>query len=117
MELSVVFECDDGTLSEDNPLSKWAPIQMEASETMGKSFAVGQHTKTRMKEAGFLNVKEHKFKLPVGPWSSDKKMKEIGTWNLFFFLRDTEGFCMYLLGKVMGVSILIVHFHNRADEK
>jgi hypothetical protein len=104
-ELSVKFDCDDGTLTEDNPLSKWAPIQIEASEKIGKSFVVSTFTKERMKDAGYVNVKEHKFKLPAGPWSSDKKMKEIGSWNLFFFLRDTEGFCIYLLGKVMGVSV------------
>jgi len=111
MELSVIFDCDDGTLSEDNPLTKWAPIQIEASETMGKSFVVGLHTKARLQETGFTDIKEHKFKLPVGPWSSDKKMKEIGTWNLFFFLRDTEGFCVYLLGKVMGWEHTSVQAH------
>jgi hypothetical protein len=74
---------------------------------MGKSFVVSTFTKERMKAAGYVGVKEHKFKLPAGPWSSDKKMKEIGSWNLFFFLRDTEGFCIYLLGKVMGVSVLL----------
>jgi hypothetical protein len=105
-ELSVKFECDDGTLTTDNPLSMWAPIQIEASEKMGKSFVVSTFTKERMKQAGYVDVREHKFKLPVGPWSSDRKMKEIGSWNMFFFLRDTEGFCIYLLGKVMGVSIL-----------
>jgi len=51
-------------------------------------------------------VREHKFKLIVGTWSSDKKMKEIGNWNLFVFLQDAEAFCNYLLGKVMGASIL-----------
>jgi SAM-dependent methyltransferase len=113
MELSVIFECDDGSLSDDNPLRKWAPLQIEASETMGKTFRVGEYTKSRLKAAGYVDVKEHKFKLPVGPWSSDKKMKEIGNWNLYFFLRDTEGFCVYLLGKVMGVSR---SFFSRGDK-
>lgn len=104
MELSVVFESDDGTMTEESPLYKWGPQQLEASERVGKSFTVGKYTKTRFQEVGFVDVREHKFKLPVGPWSSDKRMKEIGTWNLFFFLRDTEAFCVYLLGRVMGVS-------------
>lgn len=94
-------------MAEDNPLIMWAPIQIEASEKTGKSFVVSTFTKERIKAAGFVDVREHNFKLPVGPWSSDKRMKEIGSWNLFFFLRDTEGFCIYLLGKVMGVRSLI----------
>lgn len=61
-----------------------------------------------MIDAGYVDVRERMFKLPMGPWSSNKKMKEIGSWNLFFFLRDTEGFCIYLLGKIMGVSKLSI---------
>ena len=72
---------------------------------MGKSLVVQEHIKGRLEKAGFTDIKEHKLKLPVGPWSSDKRLKEIGTWNLYFFLRDTEGFCVYLLGRVMGVSL------------
>jgi hypothetical protein len=105
LELSVFFESDDGTLSDDNPLKKWGPTQLAASEKLGKTFAVYEHVKRRIVEAGFVDVREHKFKLPVGPWSSDKKMKDIGNWNMFFFSRDTEAFCIYLLGKVMGVSV------------
>jgi hypothetical protein len=71
MELTVFFECDDGTLSEDNPLSKWGPIQLAATGKLGKTFAVYQHVKNRIIEAAFVDVTEHKFKLPFGPWSSD----------------------------------------------
>jgi hypothetical protein len=110
LELSVFFESDDGTLSDDNPLKKWGPVQLAASERMGKTFAVYEHVKRRIVEAGFVDVREHKFKLPVGPWSSDKKMKDIGNWNMFFFLRDTEAFCIFLLGKVMGVSVSLYWF-------
>lgn len=69
---------------------------------MGKSFGVYETVKRDIIAAGFEDVQEHKFKLPVGPWSSDKKMKEIGLWNLFFFLKDIEGFTLYLLCKFMG---------------
>lgn len=106
MELSVKFECDDGTLTKDDPLTKWAPIQIEASERTVKTFVVSPFIKERLKDAGYVDVREHKYKLPVGPWSSDKRMREIGSWNMFFFLRDTEGFCIYLLGKIMGVRII-----------
>jgi hypothetical protein len=58
-----------------------------------------------IQEAGFVDVREHKFKLPIGPWSSDPKMKELGLWNLLFFLQDIEGFCLFMCAKVMGVSI------------
>lgn len=78
MDLSVVFESDDGTLSEDNILHGWGKIFVEAGERMGKTFEIHKYAQKYMSEAGFVDVKEHKFKLPVGPWSSDPKMKELG---------------------------------------
>lgn len=78
---------------------------MEAAKRMGKPFGIYETLKRDIIAAGFEGVQEHKFKLPVGPWSSDKKMKEIGLWNLFFFLKDIEGFTLYLLCKFMGVCL------------
>ncbi|KAI1988284.1 hypothetical protein LOZ53_003774 [Ophidiomyces ophidiicola] len=42
-----------------------------------------------MEDAGFTNVTEVKFKLPVGAWSSDKRMKELGQWNLLHCIVHT----------------------------
>ena len=108
MDLSVVFESDDGTVSEDHILHGWGKIFVEAGEKMGKTFEIGKHARKYISEAGFVDVKENTFKLPVGPWSSDQKMKDIGWWNLLIFLGDTEALCLFLLSKVMGVSRLLV---------
>jgi hypothetical protein len=80
MDLSVMFESDDGTIAEDSILHGWGPRVLEAGRLMGKSMEVGQYTKQRIQEAGFVDVREQKFKLPIGPWSSDPKMKELGLW-------------------------------------
>jgi hypothetical protein len=100
-----MFESDDGTIAEDSILHGRGPRVLEAGRLMGKTMEVVQYAKQRIQEAGFVDVREHKFKLPIGPWSSDPKMKELGLWNLLFFLQDIEGFCLIMCAKVMGVSI------------
>jgi hypothetical protein len=52
LELSVVFECDGGTLSPESPLSKWRPIQLSAGEKMGKSLAIHNVSQNNIIEAG-----------------------------------------------------------------
>lgn len=41
---------------------------------------------------------------PIGGWSSDPKMKDIGRWNLLQFTQGVEGFVLFLLKDVLKVS-------------
>jgi hypothetical protein len=105
MDFSAVFESDDGTVNEQNILWHWGKLASDAGKIMGKTFEVYGHIKENMIKTGFVDVKEHKFKLPVGPWSSDEKMKELGRWNLLFFLQDIEAMCLFILARLMQVRI------------
>jgi hypothetical protein len=42
--------------------------------------------------------------MPVGPWSQDKKLKEVGRWHLLECYEGIEGWSMALLTRLMGVS-------------
>lgn len=103
-DLTPTFESDDGTLAPDSPLSRWGPLGIAASEKMGKTFDIYPTTRSSLEHAGFFDVVEHNFKIPVGPWSSDKRLKLIGEWNRFFLTQDIEGIWLCLLTKFMGWS-------------
>jgi hypothetical protein len=105
MDFSAKFESDDGTVNEENILWHWGKLATDAGNIMGKTFEVYGHIKEEMIKAGFVDVKEHNFKLPVGSWSSDKKLKELGMWNLLFFLQDIEAMCLFILARLMHVRI------------
>jgi hypothetical protein len=54
-------------------------------------------------------VKEHRFKMPDGPWPSarteeGKKLKEIGRWRLLEVETGMEGWSMALFTRVLGMS-------------
>lgn len=55
-----------------------------------------------MHEAGFVDITERKFRLPIGAWSLDPKLKEVGHFVFAFVDGGIEGFGLYLLSQVMG---------------
>lgn len=84
MEMSIQFKADDDTCPPDHTMAEWSKLFIETAEKFGKTMQVTDRMKTWITEAGFEEVTEVKFKLPVGPWSSDPKMKELGKWNLLY---------------------------------
>lgn len=90
--------------SPDHPFTRWGNLVIEAGETLGKTFTVAYHTKQWMEEAGFINVVEKRFKLPIGTWPANKRMKELGIWFRAYFEDGMEGYAMALLTRVLEVS-------------
>lgn len=104
LEFTIEFKSDDGTVTDDHVMARWSKIFLEAGERMGKTFRVGERARELITSAGFVNVTEKKYKLPVGDWSSDPKMKTLGQWNLLYCVQGLEGFALFLLSKIMKVS-------------
>ncbi|KAH9212788.1 S-adenosyl-L-methionine-dependent methyltransferase [Leptodontidium sp. 2 PMI_412] len=102
MEMSIMWKSDDGTVTDDHLLNEWSRVSIEAAKKIGKTFENAQFTKENMIKAGFVDVVEKKYKMPLGGWSSDPKLKEIGRWNALYFQEGIEGMCLYLLNVVMG---------------
>lgn len=51
---------------------------------------------------GFENVEEKRFKLPIDPWSKDKKLKEIGTLMRINIIEGVPAFTAVLFAEVLG---------------
>ena len=49
---------------------------------MGKTFKILDLQKGYVVDAGFENVVEKKYKMPVDPWNSDPKLKDMGRGHL-----------------------------------
>ncbi len=49
--------------------------------------------------AGFVDVHERLYKVPMGPWAKDKLLKEVGVLNLQHWKSGLEGYAMWLLTK------------------
>ncbi|KAF7590690.1 hypothetical protein BBP40_002525 [Aspergillus hancockii] len=104
LEMSIEFKSDNGTITHDHVMAVWSRTFIEAGEIFGKTFRIADLARQYMVEAGFQNVVERRFKLPVGPWSKDETYKKLGMWNLVHCEQGIEGWAMALLTRVMGWS-------------
>jgi hypothetical protein len=64
--------CDDGTLKDDNPISKYCRLLNDAVIASGRVPSSEQLFKERLEKAGFVYVQSWTLPLPIGPWAKDK---------------------------------------------
>lgn len=89
-------QCDDGTMPEDSATLKWTNIGLEGMKSYGRPINSALQYKTLMEAAGFVDVKEIRYKWPSNRWPRDPKYKELGMWNLENFSRGLSGFSLAL---------------------
>ncbi|KAF1816238.1 S-adenosyl-L-methionine-dependent methyltransferase [Eremomyces bilateralis CBS 781.70] len=77
-------------------------ILPELQQVWGKSLNQEKEMRDQIKEAGFVEVQERIFKWPLGPWSSDPKLKDLGRWNLLSWAVSFEGWVQALVTRFLG---------------
>lgn len=103
--MSVVPTSDDGSVTEGSIFDQWGKVSLEAGIRFGKDLRIHEQIKGYLEDAGFEDVVEQVFRWPIGPWSKDPRMKEIGLWNQIHWQEGIEGWSMALLTRVLGVSL------------
>ncbi|KAL3433545.1 S-adenosyl-L-methionine-dependent methyltransferase [Aspergillus tetrazonus] len=103
VEQSVVPKSDDGT-TVGTIFEEWGRVSLEAGEAFGKSLRIVDEARGRMIKAGFVDVVERRYKIPIGGWASDPRLKQLGLYNRLLWEEGIEGWCMYLLTTVLKWS-------------
>lgn len=104
-ELYMPILCDDGTMPKDSAFQKWNDLFGEAVSKMGRNFSWATEYKKWMEEAGFVNVQQLNFKLPINTWPKNKALKELGKWNLINMIEGLEGYTVRPFTKLLGMSV------------
>lgn len=104
LELSPVPRSDDGSIQPGDMWDECGKLAIECGERFGKTFQIMERMKNLIEQAGFVDVVETKYKWPLGAWSNDQKLKDMGRWNMHHWNEGLEGWTMALLTRVMGVS-------------
>jgi hypothetical protein len=97
---------DDDSVGPDHVYTTYGRIMEDLARERGKEFDCWKKSKKRMEEAGFVDVQEIRMKWPMGGWSSDPKLRELGNWNRARIELGIEGFAMRMLTTVGDVSSL-----------
>ncbi|KJX92439.1 SAM dependent methyltransferase like protein [Zymoseptoria brevis] len=102
VEYSVCWRSDDDSIPAGHIFPTASSLYIEAGEKMGRTFRIWELQKDLIDAAGFENTSERRFKMPLGPWAADKKLKEIGRWHLLEAYQGIEGWTMALLTRILG---------------
>ncbi|KAH7030077.1 putative TAM domain methyltransferase [Macrophomina phaseolina] len=102
-EFEVRYGCDDDSYPAKAPdVHNYMRLLRESSEKFGKPMDIARDQKQWIQDAGFVNVREDVYKAPLSPWPKDKKLKEIGKYNLIHVLDAIEAYSIALFTRVLG---------------
>lgn len=89
-------------MTPDWPWAEWTRTLEEASLRFGKPLRIAGKMKRWYREAGFEDVHEEIFKVPVNPWPKDPRMKDLGKMCELNLLDGVQGFSLALLHRGLG---------------
>ncbi|KAF7590911.1 hypothetical protein BBP40_002217 [Aspergillus hancockii] len=101
VEMGVNPVSDDGS-TKGSVYETWGAKSLEAGDKFGKSLRIVDESKQRMIDAGFINVVERRYKLPIGPWPKDPHLKNLGRYFRLVVEESLEMWAMMLYTKVLG---------------
>ncbi|KAH7140367.1 S-adenosyl-L-methionine-dependent methyltransferase [Dactylonectria estremocensis] len=98
------MDCDDGSITEKSAMHQWGKFFVKGGQKIGRSFTIVEDgvQKKSMEDAGFTDITEHDFKVPIGGWAKDPKLKEIGKYAQATLEQDVEGYVLFMASTVEG---------------
>jgi SAM-dependent methyltransferase len=70
--------CDDGTMPDNWPFKEWMATLDAAAMQADRPLRIASRLKRWYQEAGFLDVQEVVFKMPMNQWPRDRHLKILG---------------------------------------
>ena len=71
-------QCDDETMKPEYPLLEWTKIMDDAAMNFGRPIRIANKLKKWYLEAGFEEVHEQVFKVPLNEWPREPHFKTMG---------------------------------------
>jgi hypothetical protein len=116
------YSSTNGTYERTGPIGQWASNMINSVTKFGIEAEPGPKLENWVKEAGFVNVVAKVFPLPLGTWPKDKRLKEIGAFNLISVLDNLEGVTLKAFSAALGwtpdeVKVLCAQMRNVLKDK
>ena len=83
-------------MPKDASINKWGSIMTKAATKSGKDADTFFTMRDRIDAAGFTNVREKLYKVPMGEWTKNPILKEAGKYNKLQLISGQEGYAMYV---------------------
>lgn len=95
----------DNSLPENSQILELYNVLAEYGSKIGIDLAVAQKFKGMIEAAGFEDVQEKVFDLPLGDWPEGRRMKEVGIFQRFQMVEGIHGIASGLLTRVGGWNV------------
>ncbi|OBT69709.1 hypothetical protein VE03_00812 [Pseudogymnoascus sp. 23342-1-I1] len=102
VEMHVIPTSPDNTLPPNSQIMEFYTTLAEVSQEVGLDLSVAQKYGSMMISAGFEDVVEEVFDLPIGDWMSDRRMKEVGAFQRYQMVEGLHGIAFGALTRVAG---------------
>ncbi|EEQ29816.1 conserved hypothetical protein [Microsporum canis CBS 113480] len=83
---------------------RWESNCIKACSLIGQTLTAPENVKRWMQEAGFVDVKEEQFKLPINTWPKDPELKLAGRYQQVQYSDALQPYALGLLVEVLGWS-------------
>ncbi|KAF1988303.1 putative TAM domain methyltransferase [Aulographum hederae CBS 113979] len=101
-ELFTPVYCDDGTMPSHYLFKDWLDRWDAAVMDMNRPLRIANKLKRWYQEAGFVDVREEVFKLPINPWPKDPQLKLLGRFHEANWLDGLQGFSLAPFHRGLG---------------
>ncbi|TGO39390.1 hypothetical protein BHYA_0055g00460 [Botrytis hyacinthi] len=101
-EILLTPYCDDESMTETWPFLEWIGFVEKAAIKAGRSMNIAKNLKSWYEAAGFVDVQEKVFKLPVNPWPKDKHLHNLGEMSEENWLACLSSFSMALFSRILN---------------
>lgn len=106
-EFDMVALCDDGSMPEDGALVQWHKMFVEGAKLAGIEMRMSAaQLKQYFENAGLINVDVREFKLPLGPWAKDERLREAGLLALGAMLEGVSGLSLAIFTRLLGWEVV-----------
>ncbi len=97
---------DDNTIPANSRLQVWEDEWTKAVQKTGMhGYCRPEVLEQQMRDAGFINVTRRNFKLPIGPWPKDERLREAGYLGLANLVYGMYGLSVKLFTGLLDYSI------------
>lgn len=105
-EFGVDFQSDDGTLAPDSATVRWMNLWNEGIAKFGLTgHCYPRRMMEQMTAAGFVNVVLREYKMPIGPWPKDKRLRHAGKFNLLGMEEGLSGLSQKVFTHGLGWGV------------
>ncbi|KAL2419894.1 Methyltransferase [Exophiala dermatitidis] len=105
MEVEIDALTDDEEILPGSQIKALCDFSKEMSRAAGRDFQISTVMKKKIEDAGFVDVQEQRLKLPLGPWPTDPKLKDVGRFYERFYKTGLQGWLLQICTRSMGWTV------------